>query len=59
MAKRALPLSQAELNGIFSSQGLYTTCRGGQFTRLKGANLNGLNMANRNLKEADFSDRLL
>ncbi|MGB8364780.1 MAG: pentapeptide repeat-containing protein [Rhizomicrobium sp.] len=48
-------LQQAEINGIFSSQGRYAICRGGQFTRLKGANLDGLNLANRNLKEVDFS----
>ncbi len=53
--EKGASLTQAELNGIFASQGPHMTCRGGQFTRLRSANLDGLNLANRNLKEADFS----
>ena len=50
-----MPLTQAELVSIFRSQGRYAICRGGQFNRLKGANLDGLNLARQNLKAADFS----
>jgi len=53
--EKGAALSQRELNGIFASQGRYAICRGGQFARLRGANLDGLNLANRNLNEADFS----
>lgn len=53
--EKGVALSQQELNSIFASQGRYAICRGGQFTRLRSANLDGLNMADRNLKEADFS----
>jgi uncharacterized protein YjbI with pentapeptide repeats len=48
-------VSQAELNAVFASQGQFTSCRGGVFSRLKGATLDGLNLANRNLREVDFS----
>lgn len=48
-------LSQAELNKILALLGPATICRGGPFARLKGADLDGLNLANRTLREADFS----
>ena len=48
-------LAQAELNLILTSHERYATSRGGNRARLKGANLNNLNLANRNLTGADFS----
>lgn len=54
-SEKSRPLTQAELNAIFRSRGPGMTCRGGQFARLTGGNLNGLTLANRDLKEADLS----
>jgi uncharacterized protein YjbI with pentapeptide repeats len=53
--EKGAALSQTELNGILASQGSHVTCLGGQLARLRSANLNGLNLANRNLQEVDFS----
>ena len=47
--------SQVELNAILSSHERYVASRGGARAQLAHALLDGLLLANRNLKEADFS----
>lgn len=47
--------SQAELNRILAQHERYAMQRGGARALLKYARLEGLNLANRNLKEAEFS----
>ena len=48
-------LTQAELNPILALHERFAMCQGGKRALLKGANLNDLSLANRNLTEADFS----
>jgi uncharacterized protein YjbI with pentapeptide repeats len=47
--------SQEELNLILAAHERYATHRGGIRARLAHANLDGLNLANRNLEEADLA----
>jgi uncharacterized protein YjbI with pentapeptide repeats len=47
--------TQEELNAILASHERYVTYRGGMRAQLAHAELDGLNLANRNLTEADFS----
>ena len=49
------PLSQKELNPILSSHERFVACQGGQRAQLARHRLDGLNLANRMLAEADFS----
>jgi len=52
--KRAA-LTQSELNTILAAHERYVVYQGGMRAQLAHKNLNGLNLANRNLTEADFS----
>jgi uncharacterized protein YjbI with pentapeptide repeats len=48
-------ITQAELNAVLISHERYAAGRGGVRAQLKCRNLNGLNLANRKLDEADFT----
>ena len=51
----SVTFSQAELNQILAQHERYAMLRGGTRALLKYARLDGLNLANRNLKEAEFA----
>ena len=51
----SVTFSQAELNQILAQHERYAMLRGGARALLKYARLDGLNLANRNLKEAEFA----
>src|SRR6185437_13754372 len=53
--KRNPTLTQAELNGVMASHERYVLGRGGLRAQLGHKVLDGLNLANRNLMEADFA----
>lgn len=53
--KRNPTLTQAELNGVMASHERYVLGRGGLRAQLGHKVLDGLNLANRNLTEADFA----
>jgi uncharacterized protein YjbI with pentapeptide repeats len=49
------PMTQVELNAVMASHDKYLAVRGGTRAQFNLRSLDGLNLANRNLSEADFS----
>ena len=49
------PMTQVELNAVLASRDRYLAARGGTRAQFNLRSLDGLNLANRNLSEADFS----